>query len=45
MEELRQRGLIDASENMVLDEKKMKQVEKNWITAVEKVKSRQQLPK
>ena len=45
MEELRQRGLIDASENMVLDEKKMKQVEKNWIIAVEKVKSRQQLPK
>ena len=45
MEELRQRGLIDASESVVLDEKRMKQIEKNWITAVEKVKSRQQLPK
>lgn len=42
MEELRQRNLIDASESIVLDEKKMKQIEKNWITAVQKVKSRQQ---
>lgn len=42
MEELRQRNLIDASESIVLDEKKMKQIEKNWVTAVEKVKSRQQ---
>lgn len=42
MEELRQRNLIDASESIVLDEKKMKQIEKNWVTAVQKVKSRQQ---
>jgi hypothetical protein len=45
MEELRQRGLIDASESIVLDEKKMKQIEKNWIAAVEKVKSKQKMIK
>ena len=45
MEEMRQRGLIDASESIVYDERKMKQIEKNWITAVEKIKSTQQLPK
>ena len=45
MEELKQRGLIDASESIVYDERKMKQIEKNWITAVEKIKSTQQLPK
>lgn len=42
MEELRQRSLIDVSESIVLDEKKMRQIERNWVTAVEKVKSRQQ---
>lgn len=42
MEELRQRNLIDASESIVLDEKKMKQIEKNWVNAIEKVKSKQQ---
>lgn len=45
MEELRQRGLVDASESIVLDEKKMKQIEKNWIAAVEKVKSKQKMIK
>lgn len=45
LEELKQKNLVDGNEDNVLDEKRMKQIEKNWITAVEKVKSRQQLPK
>lgn len=40
MEELRQRNVIDASESIVLDEKKMKQIEKNWVTATEKIKNK-----
>jgi tripartite-type tricarboxylate transporter receptor subunit TctC len=45
MEELKQKNFVDASESIVYDDRKMKQIEKNWITAVEKIKSTQQLPK
>lgn len=40
LDELDQRSLINANEDVVLDEKKMKLIERNWISAVERIQNK-----
>jgi tripartite-type tricarboxylate transporter receptor subunit TctC len=40
IEELKQKNLIDAGESIVYDEKKIKSIEQNWISAIERVRNK-----
>jgi tripartite-type tricarboxylate transporter receptor subunit TctC len=40
IEELKQRNLIDANEPVTYDDKKMRLIEQNWISAVDKIKNK-----